>query len=377
LFFNRNKNLVTNDRSKHSEFMTIPFSWRNISWSLLMSGGCLLSPLVLPQTTQAQRIVDANPALNSENISPDTSISGLFEGSEQAEVDTRSVKIFVNNADVTSRSTINPRFFSYRPDKPLPPGPNQVRVEYKNTKGKSQMAVWSFQVRSPQSALKITSVSHNAVSEALGPGATFLATINGTPKAKGSILLILDKKTVRELPAQEVSPGVYVATLNVAAGDLVNEGIVVGRLQGQNQKVYASAAQAAVFSTSAQTKPMPPKGEGTPPSNANTATTNALRPVFISHQNGDTINSDGFTLEGQTQPNAKVTIKVTSSVPVLGGLVNLGGNTLVDREIIADANGRFRVQVPAAASGTKYTVRAIASLDNQASSPTQITLTQQ
>lgn len=351
---------------------------RKTCLSLLMTTGFILTPIVWSRSAQAQSVVDVNPGLESENVVPDTAISGLFEGDGQASVDPSSVKIFVNNTDVTGRSTITKTFFSYRPDKPLPTGANQVRVQYKNTSGSSRIATWSFNVQSPQNSLKISSVSHNASSEPLGPGSTFLATINGTPGATGSVLLIEDEKTVRQIPAQEVSSGVYVATLNVASNDQIQEGIAVGRLEGQNKTIYSAAPQAVVFSNSAQSTQIPQQ-EQTSQGTATAASTTSLQPVFTSHQNGSQISSKGFTLEGTTQPSAKVSVKVTSTVPVLGGIVKVGESTLVEQEITADKNGRFQIQVPAPsvlAAGTQYTVRASASMGEQTSTPTQLNLTQ-
>jgi hypothetical protein len=81
---------------------------------------------------------------------------------------------------------------------------------------------------------------------------------------------------------------------------------------------------------------------------------------------------------GQTRPNATVDIEVTSRLASLGGLINIGTQTLVDRQVTADENGQFEVEVSSptiAASGTRYTVRATAR-DSGESSTTQISLTQ-
>lgn len=348
----------------------------------IVTTGIALTPVLVPQTAQAQRIVSTSPGINSENVPPDTSVSGLFEANGQTTIDPKSVRLFVNNQDVTSNSTITSSFFSYRPTQALPTGKNEVRVQYKNASGQNRVATWNFTVQRPQANLNITSVSHNASSKPLGPGSTFLATINGTPGAKASVLLIENNDTVRELPAQEVSSGVYVATLNLQASDQVNQGVIVGRLQRQNNTIYDAAPQAANFSSNAQTAAVPEvQGESTTGTNtaATSSNANALRPVFLNYQNGDQISSRGFTLEGQTKPSAKVRVKVTSATSVLGGLVQVGGNTLVEQEVTADSQGRFQIQIPAssvATSGTRYNVEASASAGNQTSQTTQITLTQ-
>jgi hypothetical protein len=346
-------------------------NWLN----LLISTTLLLGTGMVSQTALAQRVVDINPGLDSQNVPPDTSISGVFDTSNGVAVDVNSVKIFVNNAEVTRNSTITKSFFSYRLTQPLKPGANTVRLEYQNANGQAQSVTWSFTVQQPQAALKITSVTHNAASESLGPGSTFLATINGTPNAKASVLMVADGKTVQTLPAQEVSPGVYVATLNVNKNNLVNEGIVVGRLQDQNQTLYSAASQGATFSASATTAQAPSTTQ-------TAAASRPLLPVFTSHKNGDKIASRGFTLAGRTQPGASVQVTVTYKLPVVGGFINIdvGGGTLVDKTVTSNNQGNFQVEVPppsASVSGIQYTVQAVAKNKQQTSQPVQLTLTQQ
>lgn len=352
----------------------------------LATAGVLTAPLMFTAPAAAQRVVDVSPGINSQNIPGDTSIYGQFDPGTGPAVDVNSVRIFVNNQNVTSRSTVTPGFFSYRPDQALPPGQVQVRVEYLNVRGEARTASWMFTVRSPQSNLQISAVTHNAATGPLGPGTTLLATINGTPGAQGTVLLIQDGRTVRELPAQEVSAGVYVATLPVQASDRVAEGIVVGRLRRQDQVTYGTATQAVVLSSSASGSVVVPStpgtgstgsGSSTPPTG--TTATVALQPRFTSHQDGQRVSGSGFTLVGQTRPNATVNVNITASLSVLG-VVNLGSETLVNRDVTANSNGEFRVDVPAPripTSGTRYAVRATARSGSETSTTTRLNLSQQ
>jgi hypothetical protein len=362
----------------------------------LTTAGLMIGSAAIAPFAMAQRVVDVAPAPQGQQITPDASISGVFDTAGTPAVDVNSVRIFVNGDDVTNRSTITRSFFSYRPSQPFSPGQNQVRVEFSNANGNRQAATWSFTVQPPQSVVQINSVTHNA-SQALGSGGTLLATINGTPGGRGRVLLIQDGRTVRELPAQEVSSGVYVASLNVQASDRIQEGIVIGRLERQGQTVFAAAEQPVVLTASAQTGGQvttTPIGQsngtgttgtgttgtgttGTGTTSPTTGTVANLKPTFTSHNNGDRVSGGGFTLVGQTSPNATVEV-VTSRLAALGGLINLAGQTLVNQQVTADANGRFSVQVAPPdlpAPGTRYTVRATARQGNQ-SSTTEIGLTQ-
>ncbi len=104
-----------------------------------------------------------------------------------------------------------------------------------------------------------------------------------------------------------------------------------------------------------------------------------LCPVFLSHQNGDRITSSGFTLIGQAIADGIVQLKITFSLPLLGGLLKMGEQTFIEGEICTDTDGRFQVQVPELSDttpGTRYTIYAIASREKDIYEATQITLIQ-
>ena len=358
-------------------FLTQSFKVNAIA--LIVVSGVALSG-VFPTPLLAQQVTNVSPALNSDDVAADSSISGVFKKKNGVGVNVNSVRIYVNDQDVTNQSTINPDFFSYRPNRPLSPGTNRVKLEYQDEKGKDRTVIWTFDVQQPQAKVEITSVTHNAESKALGPGSTFLATIKGTPNANVRVLMLENGKTVRQLRVQEVSPGIYVATLNVTAKDNISEGVVVARLQRQNQTTFGAASQPFVLSQQAGSGDVPSEsGDSTPPIN-NQGNNRPLRPLFTSHQNGDRINTRGFTLTGQTQPNAQVNVKVTANLSILGGFVNLANSTLIDQTITADNQGNFQVQVPPPSnlvSGTQYTIQSIARRGNDTSQSVQFGLVQE
>ena len=211
----------------------------------------------------------------------------------------------------------------------------------------------------------------------LTTGQTLTMTMNGTAGLQGAFLLVQDSRTVREIAARETSSGVYTASLVVQRGDRITEGVIIGRLrrQGQSNSVFAAAPQAIAFNTGATEGGNTGGNTGgstTPPA------TTTLQPRFTSHKEGDRVDSEGFTLEGQTRPNARVQIKVVAGASILG--VSIGGQTVVDDEVTADANGRFEVEVPAipvAVPGLRYRIQASAREGSQTSPTTQLTLRQQ
>ena len=315
-------------------------------------------------SSQAQKVVNINPALDSEEISPETSISGVFEGKE---INLQSVKIYLDQKDITSESTITKNFFSYKPNRNLSPGTHVVRVEYKNVDGVKKEVSWSFKVENPVTNLKISSITHNA-SEPLGKKSTFLATIKATPGATADILLFSEQESMISIAAEEVSDGVYVATYNLASKDSDNEGIVVGRLVNKGRTIYDAATEGFIFHAEEQLTEAP----------AVAAREYSLAPRFLNYENGDLINTRGFILEGETKPQATVKITVSSSRSVFGGFVNLD-QTFFEQTVQADTDGYFDVSIPAvsgASAGIKYTVTAIASEGGKTSNPVTLTLTQ-
>ncbi len=142
--------------------------------STLAGLGLLLGIVVNAPGVMAQRVIDVTPGVNSSMVSPDTSISGVFETSDGSLVQPGSVTIYLNGQNVTTNSTVTRSFFSYRPTSPLSPGSYTVRVDYQSTQGQRRSVSWMFTVQS-QAALEISQVTHNAV-EGIGRGGTLLVT---------------------------------------------------------------------------------------------------------------------------------------------------------------------------------------------------------
>jgi len=347
------------------------------SLAALLCAASLCGFVVVP--AQAQRVVDVTPSVGGQSVSADALISGVFDNSTGS-VDVNSVRVYVDGQDVTNQSSITRNFFSYQPIQNLAPGQHQVQVEYSNAQGQRRVASWGFTVENPQPELAITSVTHNAI-EPLAQDATLLATVNGTPGAQASVLLIENGSTVREVQAQEVSPGVYVASYNLTAGNVSAETIAVGQLQQSGSKIFAAAAQPIIIAASTSAPAVTDTELGAnQPETSGVVASEPLQLEFTSHSNGAEISTQGFTLVGLTQPNAQVQIRVDSNTAVVGGFLNIGGGaSLVETTVTADMNGEFSIQVPAPAvlnADTTYQVEATAQLNGQMSPTAQLTLEQ-
>lgn len=326
-------------------------------WTVLTIG-------FITSNSHAQNVVNINPVSNSEAVSPDTSISGVFEGKA---INSSSVKIYLNQKDITRDSTITQNFFSYKPSQNLSSGIHIVRVEYKNVDDEQKEVSWTFKVETPGTDLKISSITHNAT-ESLGQESTFLATIKGTSGANADILLFSNKGEMLTISAEEISAGVYVATYNLGKQSFEHQGIVVGRLQNQDRTIYGAATEGFNFNPEEQlteTSSVSKKGL-------------SLEPIFLNYKDGDRIFTNGFILEGETKPNATVNITVNSSQSVYGGFINLD-QKLFEQKVTADKDGFFDVSIPASTattSGMKYTITATASEGKDTSTPVRLTLIQ-
>ncbi len=187
---------------------------------------------------------------------------------------------------------------------------------------------------------------------------------------------------VREIQAQESSTGVYTATLPVNNQGRLEEGVIVGRLQRGGQIVYGVAKQPARFTARSQSNEAPQTttpgtGTGSSPGSS-TAGTAPLAPVVTSHRSGDRIQTEGFTLVGETSPNATVQARVTAITSVFG-VFQIGGDELLNTEVTADTNGRFELQVPRPTilqRDTRYRIELTARLNNQSSRATTLELRQ-
>lgn len=333
------------------------------------------------QKAFAQQVVNVAPT--GQAVAIDSTIAWQFD--EVSAVDASSIRIYLNDQDVTSQSIIDAsrNYFGYRPAQPLTPGTYEVRVEFSNTQGANFIARWPFAVA--DAALEITSITHNAADQPLGSGASFLATIDGTPGVTAAVLLVQNGQTVRTVSAAEVSNGVYVASIAVGTNDVVDEGILVGRLAQGNQVVYSVASQAFAFSpntTATEVSQSQTSGDTQPTAGVTQTEQTPLTLEVTSHSNnGGVSGSSGFTLAGMTIPNATITVTVTASAPTVGGFLSIGSDqTLLDNaRASVDAEGGFSIGVPRPAilqAGTQYTIEVTASRDGE-TEVVELTLVQQ
>ena len=334
-----------------------------------------LSSLAIPTPVRAQRITSPSPTINAVDVEPSSAISVTFQADDGVTLRPETVKVFLDDTDVSGKSVITSDFLSYRPDSDLSPGKHTVRLEFTNSAGEDRQAQWSFTVGTPIVA-DIESVSHNGANEPLAAGQSLLVSVNGTPGSDVSVFLVRDGSTVKSLATEEVSEGVYVASLPVTEVDLTDEGIVVARLEQDGQIRFATADQplqlVAETSASAEEVTLESSEE-----TADEVTPDSLQPKVTSHEDGDSVSGSSFELVGTTAPNASVQV-VGTAENSLGGLISTQ-RTLVNRTVQADESGNFSLRISAGLatiSGSVYTIELTASADGVTSETTTLQLTQ-
>jgi hypothetical protein len=343
----------------------------------LIIGAATVALAGVPTAVHAQQITDPSPAQAATNVDPASPISASFRAVSGVGVRPETVKILVDNQDVTSQSVVTKEFFSYRPVNPLPAGPHQVLLEFTNTQGVTRRVSWSFNVGSPIKA-NIDSVVHNAGNRPLAAGEILLITVTGTPASKVTVYMAQDGKQLQTLPGQEVEPGVYVVNALIEAKDTTKEGIVVARLENSGQVRFATAEQAAKLIVGATSGVQKLTSQDVSSSvSTPVATTPSLQPQLTNYRDGDQVSGSSFTLQGTTAPNATVTIKVTSDTN-LGGIIS-AQQTIANQTVQANSQGQFSftVRPPVPASGTSYRINLTGTSAGQTSPTVTYQLVQQ
>ncbi|MEN9204366.1 MAG: hypothetical protein Q6J68_02050 [Thermostichales cyanobacterium SZTDM-1c_bins_54] len=333
----------------------------------------LTSLLGLPAL--AQVITDPSPEQGATAVEADTSISAIFRpDSMGVTLDPRSLRVFLNDRDITNDSVITKDFFSYRPERPLTPGNYQVVLQFNNSQGQSRRVGWNFTVGS-SGPLAIDDIAHNAGNRPLRPGEVMAVTVNGTPGSQVKLFLIRDGQTVQPLPdAQEIAPGTYVSNIVVQEANSTREGILVARLQRGNQVRFATAQRPIRLVVGAR-----PGQQLTGPTATPAPVANPLQPRLTNLNDGDRISGAAFTLQGLTAPNAQVRIRVDATTPIGGGFLTATQTIVNDVLVTADSQGVFSyvVRPPIPVPNTTYQVNLTGIQGGQTSSTITVRLVQQ
>lgn len=238
-----------------------------------------------------------------------------------------TIKILVNDQDVTNKALITSGFVIYKPETPLPEGRNTVNITFKSKKGENFEKKWSFHISSKN---RIYSVRHDAKDD-LMVKEKLKVTLTGEPGAGASYDI---GRWKRNIPMKEVTPGVYEGSYEVSPTDNVTGVKITGKLRTKDGSAYQKTAD-------------------------NPVTINAqFFRVKILQPDNNSYVSQTFILKGRTKPNTLVKISMGLAFNVSGDALSApakpGGGVDVD----VDETGYFQLKMgfPIAMKGMKMAI---------------------
>ena len=253
--------------------------------------------------------------------------------------ETSSVRIKVNNKDVTDQSVITGMFVSYKPGDSLPVGENFVEVTFKSLEDKTVDFKWSFYVKEFK---PIKSVVHDAKTE-LMEKEKLNVTMEGFKNCKATFDIGAFK---RNLPMKEVEPGVYKGTYQVKLNDHATRAPVICKLEMDDGSYYRMKAKETVDIEARFFK------------------------IKILTPQNETYVKQSFKLIGRTKPNTIV--KVATGFTFGSSIPKPRGGITIE----VDENGRFEETLgfPISMSNMKMLVKAHA-IDRKGNESMPVTIT--
>ncbi len=310
--------------------------------------GTTVSPLV--QAGVPVKIDAAGPTFASLSPAPDAVappgrplVYGTYADANGTGVSAQTVRLLVNNEDVTARATITEAFFSYPPPADLPAGKNTVVVTLRDAAGNETRREWSFTVTPAETLLK--RVTFTPENKALSMGDTLTVRAEAVPGGTARFALGSASPTgaaaAIERPMREESPGVYVGTYEVQRGDSLARAPVSVTFTPPNGRtgVTLAAAQAVTIAAGAPETP-----------------------VIDTPQEGASVGAAVVTIMGRAAPNATIRVNVSYQGRAL--LLIAARGTLAAREVKADEKGKWSVEnvklsAPPGVANLSFTATAV------------------
>ena len=282
-----------------------------------------------------------SPAPNASVSTGKTLIYGTFSDTGTG-IAPGSVRILVDNNDVTSSATVTESFFSYSPSPDLKAGQNSVVVVARDAAGNESRKAWNFTVVPGVNPIKSLTVEPKG--QTLEPGDVLTVQMTATPGGK-AVYNLGDVAKSRTM--NENAPGVYTGTYTLRKGDNLAGVPISAVYTGADGRQTTQAIEQTVQVVS-----------GTPD-----------KPTITNPKPGDT-EGGSVTIKGTATPGATVRYSVRYDGQLL--IVPASG-AISDGEVKADANGNWvtspvSLTTPQLLSNVSYTVTAV----TVGSTPTQV-----
>ncbi len=305
---------------------------------LLQSGETLQVDTVSPE------IKDAAPEEDSKVSVTRPNIYAVIED-DTSGIDTNSIKLRVDNRDVTQRANVTRNFITYTPTSALKAGTHMVELTVADKAGNITISKWQFALDASV-AVGIKSVTHNA-NKVLEPGDLLHVKVVGVPQSKATFTV----GNIKGIAIPETKAGTYEVDYTIRKGDDTT---------GSKLKVRLVTPGGERFSQDANTAIAVKTGKPTAPKiNFPRAGSNPSSPVII---------------RGTAMPNTNVKLHVEYRGK-LAGLITVKGVAL-DTTIRADKNGDWEtgeVNLKGVGNGVEYTLTAVSSSPSgEVSDPTTL-----
>lgn len=252
----------------------------------LRVGGRTALSLTAPQKIRVDaappQIRDRSPEPNTHVGTAQPNLYAVFEDNGSG-VDTASVRLVLDNQNVTREAQISSSFVSYRPGQPLPTGRHTVELLVADRVGNRTRSYWSF-TEDSSAGERITRVTDNA-DHPFRLGDTLHIELTGAPGGQCRFSV----GSIHDVPLAEVSRGHYSTDYGIRNGDSANNARVVVRLMlPDGHTFFAQSGRGVVIVSS---RPAPP---------------NVLYP-----RGNARVGSSPLALLGTGMPNTRVHLKLT------------------------------------------------------------------
>lgn len=291
---------------------------------LLQSSDTLRVDTILPE------IKDVAPEDTSRVSISRPSIYAVFEDKGSG-IEMRSIKLSIDNRDVTAMANVTRNFITYTPSASLKAGTHKVQLIVADKAENRTVAEWQFSLDAATTT-GITSVTHNA-NRPLEPGDTLHVKVLGVAKSRATFSV----GSIKGVKLTETSQGTYEADYTVRKGDdTTGSKLSVRLITPAGEKFSQGATKAIEVKTG---KPTAPK---------------------ILYPKDSTSPSSTLVIRGTATPNTKIKLRI-SYRGKLAGLLTVKGSAL-DTTVTADKDGAWETQevnLRGIGNGVEYTLTAV------------------
>ena len=304
--------------------------------------------------TVAPKIFDRRPTVDSRVAQARPGISVVLDDGSGSGVNTSSVKMVVNGADVTDQATVTPSLVAYKPARDLPSGDVNVAVNIRDMAGNPASVTWKFAIRAASDAIK--SFTHSNIAN-IQPGDVLTVNLQGENGGTASFSIVKGGQTLRQQSMRETSPGNYEGEYTIRRDDRLEGAVITGTLKTSAGEIFTTETEDTI---------------------GGNQTAVLKSPVIAQPVQGIAAKSP-LTIKGTAAANSSVRLHISYVTTVLG-MVQMKG-AITEQMVDVDSKGNFTSQPVSLGTlvkgrNTEYTLTATTvDSSGEESAPTTVTFT--